>query len=245
MSLLATFLLYHQHLGRVTMSASRRLLLSKAAVLGLVALPWPTIASASKLALGKGGPTTFTAYRNGSRLGFHRIDFSKDEDRLVANIEIVFDVKLVFIPVYRYRHRNREVWHAGKLISLETETDDNGTAYAVSAARQGERILVDGSEGRLELPGDTLTTSYWNETSIERGQWIDTQSGKLARSAVIKKPPEPVLVEGRDLEATRYDLDGDITCSLWYADGRWVKLHFVTEDGSEIEYAIDAPQQAG
>ncbi|MGI9501826.1 MAG: DUF6134 family protein [Geminicoccaceae bacterium] len=227
------------------MIASRRLLLSKAWFLGLGALPWPVIASASDVAFGEGSPTVFTAYRNGSRLGFHRIDYSKDEDRLIADIEIAFDVKLAFIPVYRYRHRNREVWQAGQLISLETETDDNGEDHKVSAVRKEGRILVDGSEGRLDLPGDSQTTSYWNEASIERGQWIDTQSGKLVRSAVTKKPPEPVLVEGRNLEATRYDLDGDITCNLWYTDGRWVKLLFVTEDGSEIEYTIDASQQAG
>ncbi len=227
------------------MIASRRLFLSKAGLLGFGALPWPVIASASDVAFGKGSPTVFTAYRNGSRLGFHRIDYSKDEDRLVADIEIAFDVKLAFIPVYRYRHRNREVWQAGQLISLETETDDNGEDHKVSAVRKEGRILVDGSEGRLDLPGDSQTTSYWNEASIERGQWIDTQSGKLVRSAVIKRPPEQVLVEGQNLEATRYDLDGDITCSLWYADGRWVRLLFVTEDGSEIVYTIDASQQAG
>lgn len=227
------------------MIASRRLFLSKARLFGLAALPWPVIASASESASGKGSPTVFTAYRNGSRLGFHRIDFSRDGDRLIADIEIAFDVKLAFIPVYRYRHRNREVWQADQLISLETETDDNGTDHKVTAFRKEGRLFVDGSEGRLDLSGDTQTTSYWNEASIERGQWIDTQSGKLVRSAVTKKPPEPVLVEGRNLEAARYDLDGDITCSLWYADGRWVKLHFVTEDDSEIEYTIDAAQQAG
>jgi len=195
--------------------------------------------------VGQSGSSTFTAYRNGSRLGFHQIDISGSNGRLVVDIEIAFDVKLAFIPLYRYRHRNREVWEEGKLVSLDTETDDNGTAFNVKAAREGGRLRVDGSEGPLDLPGDTPTTSYWNEDVIERGEWIDTQSGRLARSAVTKKPSEPILADGRTLDATRYDLDGDITCSLWYANGRWSRLLFVGEDGSEIEYTIEAPQKAG
>jgi len=42
--------------------------------------------------------------------------------------------------------------------------------------------------------------------------------------------------------ANRYDLDGDLTCSLWYADGRWAKLLFFADDGSEIAYAIETPK---
>ncbi|NJO38297.1 MAG: hypothetical protein HC871_12710 [Rhizobiales bacterium] len=111
--------------------------------------------------------------------------------------------------------------------------------------RAGDRLLVDGKDGRLDLPGDTPTTSYWNEASIGRGAWIDTQSGRLARSTVTPAPAEPVLVAGRKVLARRYDLDGDITCSLWYAAGRWVRLLFVGEDGSKVTYALDAPPTSG
>lgn len=191
------------------------------------------------------GPLTFTAYRNGSRLGFHSIAFAKVDERLVVDIEIAFDVKLAFIPLYRYRHTNREVWQDGRLVSMDSETDDNGDAYQVRARNEGDRLLVDGSGGKLDLPGDTLTTSYWNEAAMTRGEWLGTQEGELARSAVTKKPVESVLVEGRTVEAIPYDLVGDITCSLWYADGRWVKLRFVGEDDSVIDYTLEAPQQSG
>ena len=103
----------------------------------------------------------------------------------------------------------------------------------------------DGADGRLELPGDTLTTSYWNEAAMTSGEWLDTQAGRLVSSEVMKKPVEPVTIMGENVEATPYDLVGDITCTLWYADDRWVKLRFLGEDESVIDYALEAPQQNG
>lgn len=225
--------------------SSRRSFLARTGLVGLATLPWPAMASESSDDLIHDGSLLFTAYRNGSRLGFHRLDFSGTEERLVVDIEITFDVKLAFIPVYRYRHRNREVWEEGKLVSLSSDTDDNGDAFKVEAIREGERLIVNGAGGRLDLPGDLPSTSYWNEATIPRGEWIDTQRGELARSDVTTKPPEQVKVAGEIVEANRYDLAGDITCSLWYANGRWVRLLFAGEDGSEIEYTVDAPPQNG
>ena len=235
--------------------SSRRRLLREASLLGVATLPLPVFAAtslsdalASQSSQGlqpSQDRLIFTAYRNGSRLGFHQIGFAEEEGRLTVDIEIAFDVKLAFIPLYRYRHRNREVWEGAQLVSMSTETDDNGTTFKVEVARKGDRLLVKGADGRMELPGDTPTTSYWNEAAMARGEWLDTQSGRLVRSDVTKKPIELALVEGRDVEATPYDLVGDITCTLWYAGGRWVKLRFLGEDGSVIDYALEAPQQNG
>lgn len=244
---------------------SRRRFLTQAGLLGLTTLPWPALAETSssdtqstsnaQLTLDPQStfdlwssphePLTFTAYRNDSRLGFHRIGFVEDGRRLTVDIEIVFDVKLAFIPLYRYRHSNREVWDDGRLISLDSETDDNGESYRVKARAEGDRLLVDGSGGKLDLPGDTLTTSYWHEAAMISGEWLGTQEGQLARSEVTKKPVEMVMVEGQSVEATPYDLIGDITCTLWYRNGRWVKLRFVSEDGSIIDYRLELDDQSG
>ncbi len=209
--------------------------------MGLSAMAWPTVTLSQTASRGVDMPLMFTAYRNGNLLGTHKIDFSTSGAQLVVNIEIAFDVKLAFIPLYTYRHRNREVWEDGRLLSLDTETDDNGTAFNVKAEQVGRRLLVDGSSGKLDLPGGTLTTSYWNEAAATAGEWLDTQAGNLVRSTVTRGQPESVMIEGQSVPAVPYDLEGDITCRLWYADGRWVKLAFAGEDGSMIDYALEKP----
>lgn len=178
----------------------------------------------------------FTVYRNGSEIGRHQLSFSRRGELLQVDVEIQFDVTFGFIPLYRYRHRNRELWQGERLVELESTTEDDGTEHWVRAEARGDRLVVASSEGRLELPGDTTSTSYWNETSLQHGRWLDTQRGILVRSQVEAHPSESVRVGSSTVMAQRYRLAGDIDCQLWYHEGRWVKLRFEGPDGSMIDY---------
>lgn len=178
----------------------------------------------------------FQALRNGTPIGTHKLRFSGDGERLTVDIEIAFSVKFAFFTLYSYHHTNRETWQGGRLVAIETRTDDNGDRFRVSGRAVGDQLEIDGSSGRLTLPGDTVPSSYWNEAMATRGAWLDTQAGRLARSAVKPQPEEMVRVGRAEVPARRYALVGDITCDLWYHDGEWVKLLFVGEDGSAIDY---------
>ena len=101
----------------------------------------------------------FVAYRDGSEIGGHEVRFTQQEERLQVDIEIRFDVTFAFIPLYRYRHRNREIWQGDRLVELEAQTDDDGTEHWVRAETQGERMIVTSSAGRLDLPRGTASTS--------------------------------------------------------------------------------------
>ncbi|HSA80840.1 MAG TPA: DUF6134 family protein, partial [Geminicoccaceae bacterium] len=106
---------------------------------------------------------------------------------------------------------------------------------------KGDQLVVENAAGDVVLlPGDILPSSYWHERTVEREQWLDTQSGRLARSTVERLGAEPIEAAGRTVEATRYRLRGDIDCELWYHEGRWSKLRFGASDGSTIEYALES-----
>jgi hypothetical protein len=184
----------------------------------------------------------FEALRDGSPLGTHRLRFRREGDLLHVEIAIDFAVSFAFLTFYRYRHRNHEVWQGDRLVRLDAATDDDGERFEVRARAEGDRLLVDGSGGRLELPADTLTTSYWHERTVERSEWLNTQDGRLARSAVTARGSERVEAAGREVEAARYTLEGDISSDLWYRDGLWVKLRFAAR-GSTIEYVLQ-PEEA-
>ncbi|MDX1541941.1 MAG: DUF6134 family protein [Geminicoccaceae bacterium] len=203
--------------------------LASIALAGL--LPSPVLGTS-----GRPRPIRFQARRDGSPIGTHRLDFREEGDRLIVDIEIAFEVKILFLTVYRYHHTNRETWRNGRLAAIETRTDDDGDLFRVSGRAVGDRFEVDGSSGRLSLPAEIVPSSYWDEAMTTRGQWLDTQAGKLARSAVKAQPAEAVVIGGQPVQAKRYALVGDITCDLWYHQGEWVKLLFIGEDGSTIDY---------
>lgn len=189
------------------------------------------------------GRIDFVAFRDGSRIGTHTLRFREDGARLHVEIRIDFRVMFAFIPFYTYRHTNNETWEGDRLVRLETRTDDNGDEYRVSARAEGEQLIVEGSSGRLELPGDTLPTSYWMERMIEREQWLDTQKGRLLRSEVKDRGTERIEAASRRVEARRYTLAGDLDCDLWYHDGKWSKLRFDIS-GSTIDYVKQPPGEA-
>jgi hypothetical protein len=68
----------------------------------------------------------FVALRDGSRIGRHKVDFQQQGDRLLVDIEIQFEVTFAVIPLFRYRHRDREVWQGDRLVELDARTDDGG-----------------------------------------------------------------------------------------------------------------------
>lgn len=181
----------------------------------------------------------FDVFRNGSPIGRHRLEFARDGERLAVQIDIELEVKLAFLTLYRYRHTNRELWEAGRLLSFASRTDDNGTPHEVRARRAGEGILVENGKGTIEAPGDALPTTYWHRRFLEAPVWIDTQEGLLKRCRVSPEGTVQVAAAGSSVGADRFAISGDLTLDLWYAGPQWVKLEFKGSDGSVIDYRLE------
>lgn len=195
---------------------------------GLVLAASPVRASPDRLA--------FDVVRGGETIGSHVLTFRRDGDVLAVEVAIDLEVTLAWIPVFRYSHRNTELWRGGGLERLDSRTDDDGSVHEVAVRRQGGRLLVDGDDGRLELPGDTITTSYWHPATMERRGLLDTQHGRLAETENRFAGLERIEVAGRTVEARRYEVTGDLELTAWYGrDGCWSGLAFDAR-GEEVRY---------
>ena len=193
-----------------------------------------------------GAHLAFRALRNGAEIGWHRVDFRADQGRLTVDIEIRFDVTFAFLTLYRYRHRSRETWQGSRLLALDAATDDDGDQYRVRAHAAGGRLIVETAKGdQREVPATTLPTSYWQERTIAREQWLDTQGGRLARATVQRLGSERITAAGRAVPATRYRLRGDLNCEIWYHERQWSKLRFVASDGSTVDYRLEFGEPRG
>jgi hypothetical protein len=184
------------------------------------------------------GDLRFDVLRDGSEIGYHVLSFRQQAERLTVDIDIELRVRFAFITAYRYEHRNREEWEAGRLLGFASRTNDNGTRSTVETRRDGDRLVIQGSEGRLSGPSDLLPTSYWHRDFMDRERWIDTQNGRIVQSAVTPDGSERIEAAGRTVEARRYRLRGDLEVDLWYEGERWVKLGFAAPDGSRIDYRL-------
>ncbi|MEJ0067788.1 MAG: DUF6134 family protein [Pseudomonadota bacterium] len=188
---------------------------------------------------------SFDILRNDAVIGRHTLRFTEDGDRLIVEIVIRIKVTFASIPVYRYEHDSREVWSDGQLVGLETRTNDDGEAFHVSARREADHLLVDGSSGRLELPADVMPTSYWNQAMLKASRFLDTQRGKLCDLQIGPPQPETVEVDGLPQPTSRQAVSGDLAMELWYLpNGEWAKLVFAAK-GTPIVYVRRKPDPAG
>jgi hypothetical protein len=132
-----------------TAALGRRSLLLGAAI-GILA--WPGSARAAREDL------YFEAHRDGDPIGHHAVRFSEHAARLIVDIEIRLTRTFAFIPVYRYRHQNREVWaddtvrqsawldvEAGRLVRSEIEALPAERIFAAGRTVQAERYRLTGA----------------------------------------------------------------------------------------------------
>jgi Family of unknown function (DUF6134) len=186
------------------------------------------------------GPTlSFAVYRNGEAIGRHMLAFQHNGPDLTVSATVDFTVKVMGFTAYRYSHRGQEVWTGDTFQSTSTQTDDNGTKYAVRAQRTANGIDVQRTSGREVMPAGTLPTSHWNVRQLAQTTLLNTQNGSLAHVQVAPLGRERVKTATGWIDATRYRYSGDVTKDQWFDDrGRWVKTTFKASDGSTIEYIL-------
>jgi hypothetical protein len=120
----------------------------------------------------------FRALRHGSPIGEHRVTFRPDGDRLAVETHIDIAVKVLFLTAFRFKHEAEEIWHAGRLVSVKSTTDDNGTLLRVTgnAVEGGFRIV--GEDGPFLAAGHLLTSNaLWDSRIVRENRLIDVQHG--------------------------------------------------------------------
>jgi hypothetical protein len=183
------------------------------------------------------GDIDFQVVRGGdSPMGEHRLTFRQSDEGMQVDVSIDLDVDFGPFTVYEYEHSNREVWQNGQLVSLTSETNDNGDDYFVRAERTNDGLRVESQDGVKTVPADILPTSYWNYDIVEADRVLDTQKGRVMEIETRRVGEAEIWVDGRRVPARHYRMTGDIKLDLWYdADNQWVKTAFVVRD-EQIEY---------
>lgn len=189
----------------------------KAAILGLlgilVAIPAHAMQSAA-----------FVVLRDDTPIGVHQVEVWADGPETHVSVTISLDVGLGPIPLYRYRHASRETWLEGRLVRLDSRTDDDGEVMSVRAQATATGLRVTGSHGTFEAPADAVPTSYWNPGLVEARPLLDSQSGRLLEVRRV------VVAPGR------WRLSGDLQLEIAYSpDGVWSGMSF-HHLGSDFHY---------
>ncbi len=173
------------------------------------------------------------------KIGYHRFSVSEDGSRRVLETEAAFDVKLLFITAFRYRHSNVEVWDDGCLESIDARTDSNGKTFEVKGTRKADRLSIMRNTGDDELEECVRTFAYWDSAVLDAERLLNSQTGEYENVSVRDDGDDIVTVDGTPVAARRYVLSakaGDIR--LWYSSETetWLALEAPAKGGRTIRY---------
>ena len=184
----------------------------------------------------------FRVLLDGKPIGTHRFAVAaRGDERSVAS-DASFDVKVLFVTAYRYRHHAAERWRGGCLASLAARTEAGGSIDVVTADDAGGAagLAVVGPQGAQRLAGCVSTYAYWDSTLPQRTHLLNPQTGRL--EAVKFDPPVAgsIDVRGVATAARRIRLTGpEQPIDLWYApSGAWIGLDSTVAGGRKLAYRL-------
>jgi len=193
-------------------------------------------------------------------IGRHRFELAGDpatgEWTLKSQAE--YDVKILGLTVYTYRHSATERWRAGCLAQLEARTDDNGDVTSVQAAapagsepptslriavRSDDRAIAAAAAASAgqDARGCQTSYAYWNPGALrQRSQLLNPQTGRLDPVQGSALPATSLVVGGQPVQAQGWRLrtpKGPV--DVWSAaDGRWIGLDATVSGDRRLRYRL-------
>jgi Family of unknown function (DUF6134) len=183
----------------------------------------------------------FRVLLDGEVIGDHNFSVSASGDAREVVSEAIFVVKVLGIPVYRYRHKASESWRGSCLVQLVSSTDDDGKISQVRAqvGIDGRLDVTAGNTAR-SLPGCTMTFAYWNPALRQQTKLLNAQTGAEER-VQIRPLGEAVLdLRGEPVAAQRWRISGAAApLDVWYsAQGEWLGLDSTVAGGRKLSYRL-------
>jgi len=144
------------------------------------------------------------------------------------------------LSAFSYVHAADEHWRGECLERIESKTDQNGRAYAVTGTREDEHFRVRTLKSTTELPACVMSFAYWNPNIVRQRRLLNPQNGDYEEITVEDKGMENVSTRQGTLSARRYTLVGrKARIDLWYTqNGQWVGLESTTDIGRPLRYIL-------
>jgi hypothetical protein len=175
-------------------------------------------------------------------IGYHHFELHSDGNERRLASEARFNVKVLFVNAYTYRHSNRERWQGNCLTHLNADTVDNDERTIVQGALNDSIFTVTTGTQQRALDRCVMTFAYWNPDILREQRLLNPQTGEYVPVTSTRMSNETIRVRGTPYNAERFRLIGQsqtgerMQIDLWYSAQReWLALESLT-DGRRLRY---------
>ena len=216
--------------------------------LGLLTAAFMTTASANQSQISS--TYNFRVLLDEKPIGYHQFELSQKDSVRQVSSTARFDVKLLFITAFKYRHSSSERWKDNCLTDIDAQTDSNGKRQNVTAKRVDDVLKIDSSSGTKIVDGCVQTFAYWNPDILEATQLLNSQTGDYVDIAVTPLGTHSLKLGAGEFEARKFklesspDYDGKpVDITLWYqaSDMQWLALESAANGGRTLRYELTDP----
>lgn len=202
---------------------------------GLAASPFGSAVAA--LPIPANNRLAFDIIRKGDKIGEHALTFTRNGDSLSLAVAVDIVVGIGPIAFFRYKHRATVLWRGNQVVSVDAETNDDGTPRQMTARREDPGLLVQGSgASRYVAPAKSLPGTHWDRAMLD-APFINTEDGRLMSPTVRLIGIQKIPVVDGSVTAQHFRLTGDANLDTYYdLTPSWVGLRFTAHDGSDVRY---------
>jgi hypothetical protein len=180
----------------------------------------------------------YTISRDGTPIGQQRMEFVSDGEKLRVLSHTELDVSLLGLSVYGFTQQVEEVHSGGKIMSLTSEADDDGTDRKVSLSLQGDLLKGDYNGNDRIIDPKLITSLFWQKPPMGETQLIDTLRGKVRDVNVKDLGAETLTLPVGRIETRHYRMTGEWRRDLWYdANGILVAGQLI-KDGATVRQEL-------
>ncbi len=186
--------------------------------------------------------TTYSIFRKGKNIGTHTLRLEKNENALTVDIESNITVRVLKIPVFKFKYQSTEKWQDDQLVSVASKTTTNNKTETASLTNKENESLLESNTEKKTAPLLSFATNHWHIGALSQSQLFNTITGKSSNVSIEAVGEDSLTINGVAINTTHYRYTGDIITDSWYDDNnRWVKLEFLGSDDSTITYIINNP----
>jgi hypothetical protein len=182
----------------------------------------------------------FKVFLDEDEIGTQSFKVSSNGTRTQVDIEAAFDVTYLYIPFYKYRHTNSEIWEGNCLKEIQAKTDDNGESLFVQGNSENGQFQLKTKNGETSVKGCVKTFAYWNPDWFQSDRLLNSQTGELQPVKVTKVGEATISVRGTPTKSEhRRIVSDEFIIDLWYTKkGEWVSLQSTTKTGKKLRYLL-------
>jgi hypothetical protein len=173
----------------------------------------------------------FEVFLDDREVGRHTFELLEKGDSIQVSSSMALDFKLFKIKRVKYLHQADEVWESGCLVSLQSETEKQGKAFAVDASTDQTGLVVQRAKEIETLDGCVRGFSYWNPEWLQGAYLLNAESGINVPVEINSRISAQDSITHIAITLPNADID------LQYDDaGEWLSLQTELLIGGTLRY---------